>query len=189
MIRWSAAAALALACGGSCGGESSVTPDAYDGPCWPLPSTPGGEVEMGTGDIRFEPMPEIVPIVINASQGDPFLQVHSRIRGMPGGDPYNAFDPANPRTKVKAVIEDLELTLGVDCPASLGYVESSTPGAFELVRSLRLGFGTLATAREASGKQVTITLEVVGSNGLYAKVEKQSMLAELPPPPDDPPER
>jgi hypothetical protein len=167
----------------ACGGEPSVTPDAYDGPCWPLPSTPGGEVELGTGALRFEPMPDIVPIKVNERQGDPFIEVHSRIRGIPGGDPYNAFDPTNPRTKVAAVIDELGWTLpvAVDCPATRGYFASSEPGAFDLPQSLTIGFETFERAREASGKPVRITLEVVGSNGLYAKAEKEAVLGDVPP--------
>jgi hypothetical protein len=157
----------------ACGGNESPGVDA--GPCWPLNATPGGQVELGTGDIDFEPMPDMISIISNASQSDPYIQVHSRIRGLPPGDPRNLFDPRNPKTKVSAVIPDLGLVLGmgIDCPATLGYVASPEPGAFDLSpHSLRFGFGFGGAADQASGKQAHITIEVVGSNGLYAQAEK-----------------
>jgi hypothetical protein len=157
----------------SCGDNGSPVVDA--GPCWPLKATPGGQVELGTGDIDFEPMPDMVPIISNTSQSDPYLQVHSRIRGLPPGDPRNLFDPRNPKTKVSAVIPELGLVLGmgIDCPATLGYVASPEPGAFDLSpHSLRVGFGFGFSVDQASGKQARITIEVVGSNGLYAQAEK-----------------
>lgn len=157
----------------SCGGNGG-TVDA--GPCWPLNAKPGGQVELGTGDIDFEPMPAMLSIVMNGSQSDPFLQVHSRIRGLPPGNPDDPFDSHNPKTKVGATIADLGLVLGVDCPASLGYIPSSEAGAFDMLHSLRLGFGT-RPLDQLSGKQIRITIEVVGSNGLYAQDEKLVTLA------------
>lgn len=151
----------------ACGGHASQSPDAA-GPCWPLDAMPGGQAELGTGDIAFAPMPAMLPIIRNASQSDPYLQIHSRIRGLPPGNPSDILDPGNPRTKVGARIDELGLTLGVECPASLGYVSSPEPGSFDLIHSLRIGLGTLPPDQVA-GKQVRITLEVVGSNGLYAQ--------------------
>jgi hypothetical protein len=151
----------------SCGGPASRSPDAA-GPCWPLDAMPGGQAELGTGDVAFEPMPAMLPIAKNASQSDPYLQIHARIHGLPPGNPDDILDPGNPRTKVGATIDELGLTLGVECPASLGYVASPVAGGFDLVHSLRIGFGTLPLAQVA-GKQARITLEVVGSNGLYAQ--------------------
>jgi hypothetical protein len=160
-----------------CDGGGKAAPDA--GPCWPLTAEPGGEVEIGTGDIAFEPMPEILPVTRNASQSDPFLPIHSRIRGMPPGDPDDPFDRSNPRTKVSATIPDLGVTLGVDCPASIGYVDAPVNGSFDLLHSLRIGFGARPLA-EVHGKQALVTIEVVGSNGRYAKAEKLVVL-DAPP--------
>jgi hypothetical protein len=157
----------------ACGGHDAP-PDA--GPCWPLKSTPGGQVELGTGEIDFVPMPAMISIIKNGSQSDPFLQAHARIRGIPPGNPDDFFDPRNPKTKVGAVIDELSLVLGVECPASIGYVPSPESGAFDMLHSLRLGFGTFPLD-QAMGKQVRITIEVVGSNGLYAKDEKLVTLA------------
>ncbi len=165
----------------SCGSNDSSVADA--GPCWPLNATPGGQVELGTGDIAFAPMPDTAAIIRGLSQSDPYLQVHARIRGLPPGDPSNVFDPRNPKTKASAVIADLALTLGVECPASLGYIASpSSPqsGEFDLSpHSLRVGFGSFPS-EQALGKQALITIEVVGSNGLYAKAEKLVTLVPMP---------
>jgi hypothetical protein len=161
----------------SCGGHASQDADAAGptGPCWPLDAMPGGQAELGTGDITFVPMSAMIPIIRNASQSDPFLQIHSRIHGLPPGDPDDILDPGNPRTKVGATIDELGLTLGVECPASLGYVTSPEAGAFDLIHSLRIGLGTIPLDQVA-GKQVRITLEVVGSNGLYAQDVKMATI-------------
>ena len=158
----------------ACGDDQGAA-DAEPGPCWPLDAVSGGEVELGTGDILFEPILATVTVIKNASQSDPFLQVHSRIRGMPPGDPDDPFDPRNPKTKVGAVIEELGLTLGLTCPASLGYVSSPEPDAFDMLHSLRIGFGTFPIDQVA-GKQARITIEVVGSNKRYARDEKLVVL-------------
>jgi hypothetical protein len=159
----------------ACGDEQAMV----DAPCWPLDASPGGQVELGTGDITFEPMPATVMIIRNASQSDPYLEVHSRIRGLPPGNPDDFFDPRNPRTKIGAVIEELGLVLGFECPASIGYVESPEPGAFDMLHSLRIGFGTTAID-QVSGKQARVTIEVVGSNGRYARDEKLVVLMTPP---------
>jgi hypothetical protein len=159
----------------ACGGGESPA-DAYDGPCWPLPSEPGGEVELGTGDLIFEPMPDVLDVTANASQSDPFLAIHSRIDGLPPGNPEDPFDPSNPRTKVSAVIPELGLTLGVECPSTLGYVESPAGDTFDLIHSLRIGFGAFPLA-DLEGVQATVTVEVVGTNRLYTRAEKTVTLS------------
>lgn len=157
---------------GACDGATAMV-DA--GPCWPLNAEPGGEVQLGTGDISFEPLPGELVIVRDGSQSDPFIQLHSRVRGLPPGNPKDIFDPRNPKTKVSAVIGELGLTLGYECPASIGYVPAPEGGAFDLLRSLRLGFGTFPID-DAVGKQARVTIEVVGSNGVYARDEKMVTL-------------
>lgn len=152
----------------SCGGPPSQAIDAPPAPCWPLDAMPGGQAELGTGDLTFEPMPAMLPIVTDVSQSDPYLQIYARIRGIPPGNPGDILDPRNPHTKIGAAIDELGLTLGVECPASLGYVAAPEAGAFDLVHALRIGTGIIPVGQLA-GKQTRITLEVVGSNGLYAQ--------------------
>lgn len=161
----------------ACGDEIQGFPDG--GPCWPIEAEPGGQAELGIGDFTFEPMPDVLTIIKNASQSDPYIQVHSRIRGIPPGDPDDFFHPHNPRTKVAAVIEEVNLRLGYECPASLGYVPASEKGAFDLVNSLRLGFGAFPVD-QVSGKQALITVEVVGANRVYARAEKVVTLMTPP---------
>jgi hypothetical protein len=159
----------------ACGDDGDGGDDAA-GPCWPLEASPGGEVELGTGEIDFEQMPDVLALVANTSQSDPYIEVHSRIRGMPPGSPDDPFDPKNPRTKVGLVSEELGLTLGVECPASIGYVASpGVDGAFDMAHSLRIGFGLLPI-EQVTGKHARITIEVVGSNRRYARDEKVVVL-------------
>jgi hypothetical protein len=163
-------ALAALALFAACGDDGFVGfPDG--GPCWPIEAKPGGKVELGTGDVSFEPLSDTLTVVHDGSQSDPFVQLHSRVRGMPPGDRDDPFDPRNPRTKVEVVIEALNLTLGIECPASLGYVPSREKGSYDLIHSLRLGFG-LYPLDQVSGKQARLTIEVVGSNLVYASDEK-----------------
>src|SRR4051794_35363501 len=145
----------------ACGGHPGQSADA-SGPCWPLDAMPGGQAELGTGDIAFEPFPAMLPIIRDGSQSDPYLAIHARIHGLPPGNPDDILDPRNPHTKTDAAIDELGLTLGVECPGSLGYVASPQggAGAFDLVHSLRIGFGTMPLA-QVVGKQVRITLVVV----------------------------
>jgi hypothetical protein len=160
----------------ACGGGHASPADA-PGPCWPLEATPGGQAELGTGDITFEPFPAMLPIIRDGSQSDPYLAVHARIHGLPPGNPNDILDPGNPHTKTDATIDELGLKLGVECPGSLAYVASPEggAGAFDLIHSLRIGFGTMPLA-QVVGKQVRITLVVVGSNGLYAQDTKLATL-------------
>lgn len=161
-------------------GSSSQPHDPVDaGPCWPLPSMPGGQVTMGTGDVAYEPMTSVLQITQSGAQSDPYLEIHSRMTGMPPGDPNDALNPKNPHTKVTAFIPDLNKMMGQECPASLGYVATSQPDTFDMVHSLRLGFGTYADAQTAMGKTVMITVEVVGSNGLYAMDQRTVTLGSL----------
>lgn len=141
------------------------------GPCWPLGDPPSAQV--GTGDITFEPMPDVLPVISNASQSDPFLQVHARIHGIPPGDPQDTLAPGNPKTMGSVVIPDLGRMLGTAGPATIGYACSSEPGAYDLAYSLHIGFGFGNNPLDqVSGKQARITIEVVGSNGLSARDEK-----------------
>jgi len=160
-----------------CGGKSDDGPiDA--GPCWPLAATPGGQVELGTGSIAFEPLPPTMAVMANGSQAVPYLDMYARIRGMPPGNPQDFFDPTNPRTKMTVTVPGLGVTLGVPCPSSIGYVPSPESGAFDLLHSLRVGIGS-TPIEDFDGQQATLLVEVVGSNGLYAKDEKTVMLTVL----------
>lgn len=146
---------------------------AVDAGCGPLGGTPS--VEAGTGGITFEPMPDVLPVFSNNSQSDPYLQIHARIRGIPPGNPDDAFDPSNPKTSEAVVIADLGLTLGpgIDHPGTLGYVCSLAADAYDLIHSIKIGFGFGQTSLDqVSGKQARITIKVVGADGASASDEK-----------------
>jgi hypothetical protein len=151
----------------------------YDGPCWPLPSEPGGDVELGTGN-KFEAMPDVLEVTTSSIQTDSYLQIQARIHGIPGGNADSALDPANPRTMVKVEIPDVAVVLGPDCPATRGYVPSANPDTSELLSPFHLGFGYGFPIDTVEGKQARIVLEVVGSNGLHARTEKVVTLVVPP---------
>ena len=159
------------ACGGGGGGghDSAVTPPT--GPCWPLDAMPGGQVEIGTGDITFEPLADTLPIITSSAQSDPFVQVHARIHDLPPGDPDNLFDPRNPHTKASLEIDGVSMPITVECPASIGYVAAPEAGVFDLKHSLHVGFG-LMPIDPFVGKQARVLVEVVGSDGHSARDEK-----------------
>lgn len=156
---------LLAACGSS---EHTV-----DAGCGPIGDTP--RVEAGTGKVTFEPMPDVLPVSSNNSQSDPYLEIHARIHGIPPGNPDDAFDPSNPKTSEVVVIAALGLTLGpgIDHPGTLGYVCSPAADAYDLIHSIKIGFGFGQTPLDqVSGKQARITIQVVGSNGATASDEK-----------------
>jgi hypothetical protein len=155
---------LVAACGGDDGGEE--VPDL----CAPLDAMPGGQVELGTGDIKFEPLGDTLPIITSSAQSDPFVEVHARIRDLPPGDFDNLFDPRNPRTRVRLEIDGAAMPITVDC-ARFGYVAAPEPGAFDLKQSLRVGFG-LMPIEPFIGKRTRVLVEVLGSNLRFASDEK-----------------
>lgn len=161
-----------------CGDDGALPPDAA-GPCWPITSTPGGSVQIGWGDVDWEPMPDHVQIVRNGSQSDPYVYVHSRMRGMPPGDANDFFNPENPRTMVTLVVVETGAKLGTECPARIGYLTSPEAGSFDMLHSQRVGFGTMDLAN-IEGEHAMITLEVVGANGLYASDQKMVTLSAPP---------
>lgn len=159
----------------ACSGSPAM-PDA--GACWPVAATPGGEVELGTGDTAFAPMPRTLPVIKDQTQGDPYLMINARIRGLPPGDPDDLLAPNNPRTKIEVAIPGLGWTLGVPCPARMGYVPArDTADAYDLARALHVGFGYDRPVQVADGEPAHITISVVGSNGLVATAEQTVTLS------------
>jgi hypothetical protein len=144
---------------------------AADAGCGPLGDTPSAEA--GTGSVAFEPMPDALPVFSNNSQSDPYVEVHARIRGIPPGNPDDAFDPSNPKTSEVVVVAALGLTLGpdVDHPASLGYVCSPAADAYDMIHAIKIGFGK-NPLDQVSGKQARVTIKIVGANGVSASDEK-----------------
>ncbi len=176
-------AALVLVCAAGCGDDHHVTLDG--GPCWPLPAKPGGSVMIGTGDFSYEPMPDTLAISRpGGSQAGAYIPINAQITGMPPGNVNDFFDPSNPKTKVSAVLVDGGMPLGVqiDCPASIPYMATSEPKTYEMLHALRIDRGMTDPATVAN-KQATLTVEVVGSNGVYAMDQKTVMMVLPPAPP------
>ncbi len=162
----------------ACGSPAHTAVDA--GPCWPLSATPGGQVEVGTGDVTFEPLPATLDIITSSVQSDPFVLVHARIHDLPPGNPQDILDPHNPKTKISLVVNGLTFPIGVDCPASRGYVAvPGMPGVFDMDQAIHVGFFD-TPLDQVSGMQARITVEVVGSDGHYAKDEKLATLMAPP---------
>jgi hypothetical protein len=154
----------------ACGGNASPAVDA--GPCWPLSATPGGQVEIGTGDLTFEPLPATLNIITSSAQSDPYVLVLPRIHDLPPGNPDNILDPGNPKTMINLVVNGLTFPMGVDCPASRPYVAvPGMPGTFDMDQAIHVGFFD-TPLDQVSGMQGRLTVEVVGSDRRYAKDEK-----------------
>ena len=153
------------------------------GACWPLTAAiPGGQVELGTGTIAFEPIPDTFAITRNGgAQASANIPIMARIHGMPPGNPDDLFDVKNPKTKVSAVLVATGAPLGVQvpCPASLPYVASGTTGVYDMLHDLAIDL-SMTLPEDVDHKQATITVEVVGSNGLYA-MDQKTVTLTLPP--------
>ena len=161
----------ALAAGAGCG-DSHAPPDA-PGACWPLTANGGGTVELGTGQLVFEPMPDLVPIVRDSAQAAyPFVEIMARIHGIPPGEnPQNTLDPSHPKTMVTGTVDGFAQTFGLHCPANKGYVPAAVAGAYDLAEDVPLAFSGVAIS-DLAGKQCHIVLDVVGRNGVSGHVEK-----------------
>jgi hypothetical protein len=168
-------ASLLAACSGDDDDDSSPAEDAGTTAdaavdCWPVETTtPGGEVEIGTGD-SFESMPDTIQFIIG-TQGGTFLQVHARIRGLEPGNPEDFLDPSNPKTRFTGVLFD-GTVVGRECPGKLGYVPSSEEGAFDRERAAALEFLPWEVGERSFDTEMTLVAEVIDADGRYARHEK-----------------
>jgi hypothetical protein len=173
-----------FACGlvvlASCSDNGNIKLDG--GPCWPLPATPGGQVELGTGELAFQPMPDTLQLTRSGAQRSAYIPINARIRGMPPGNPDDLLDPKNPKTKVSAVLVETGAPLGlaVDCPASMPYVAAGEPGAYDMLHDLQINLATI-DPMDLDSKQATLTVEVVGADGRYA-IDQKIVTLIVPPP-------
>jgi hypothetical protein len=175
-------ALLALAaCGG--GGTSPTTdagPDASQdakikGPCWPIDNTtPGGEIEVGTGVDAYAPMPDSLPLVFGDQQGY-HITARARIRGMnPGvvGDLLNE-NELNPRTKYWAIALENEAQIGVvPCPYQIFYEPAQDGDGSVFPAYVEIRFDVALTLQDIVDKQYRVIVEVIDADGKYAKGEK-----------------
>jgi hypothetical protein len=170
-----AIASLVAACSGDDDDDSSRAEDAGTTAdaavdCWPVETTtPGGEVEIGTGD-SFESMPDTIQFIIGTQSGT-FLQVHARIRGLEPGNPEDFLDPSNPKTRFTGVLFD-GTVVGRECPGKLGYVPSSEEGAFDRERAAALEFLSWEVGKRSFDTEMTLVVEVIDAEGRYARHQK-----------------
>lgn len=150
-------------------GADAVDADVPPVPCWPGPMrTVKGTATLGTGREGFETMPEELPLEYGTQDGYN-LVAHVRMSGLSPGDPKNLFDPANPRTRIRAFFEEnnLPLTRASFCPFRNGYVPAAGDN-YELVDAAPVIFDTCWRPIHLFGKRIRIELEVVDDTGAYA---------------------
>jgi hypothetical protein len=144
------------------------------GPCWPLEtSTPGGEVEVGTGVDDYAAMPDSLPLVFG-EQGGYHITARSRIRGMnPGPRPPDVLSPSNPRTKFHALaLEDGAPVGETPCPYRMYYSPASDGDGDVLPGYVEIRFDTALQLEDIVDKQYNVIVEVIDIDGHYAKAEK-----------------
>jgi hypothetical protein len=174
-----ATASLMLAVG--CGDNIKLASDAQQqpdvdaakmsSPCWLDTYTPGGSVELGTGELQFTPMGDQVALEYGSQLGFD-IPVNSRITGMLPGNPSDPLDPNNPRTRFHGYFMDTGAAINPGrCGIRLGYVPSSA-STFDLVHGGAILFDTSLTGTDLFGRQVLVVLEVIDSAGNYATTQK-----------------
>ncbi len=127
------------------------------------------EIELGTGTIEFEPLPNGTQLTAIAGiQGGFHFNVHARARGIVPGDPSMPNLRDNPITRFAAFLDgervDLELAV-----YKLGY--QPTTDAFELP-SGRLLVLDNDRVEELYGQEVVIEVRVEDVDGDAASAER-----------------
>ena len=150
----------------ACHDHTPPKPDT-PGPCWSLDgTTPGGTVQIGTGDMQFMPLPSELPFLYG-NQGGLELVVRSRITGMDPGNATDFLDPKNPKTRFSAIMFD-GTVVAPPCSLRYGYTARGD-GSYDLVSSGLVEFLPLELGQRAYNTQMTLIVEVIDSAGLYAK--------------------
>ncbi|MDB4961848.1 MAG: hypothetical protein JWP01_1847 [Myxococcales bacterium] len=146
-------------------------PDARP-PCWiPEATTPGGSLELGTGEFGFEPMPDPLRVVYG-SQGGFHMVVNTRVTGMLAGNPSDVNDPGNPRTRFRAFFVDTGVNVnGAECPIRLAY-KPSAGSTQELLVSSAILFEIGYPEHLIFGREIRIEAEIIDAAGTYARDEK-----------------
>jgi hypothetical protein len=146
--------------------------------CWPSEgTTPGGAVELGTGQNEWMPIPATLQLRMG-SQNAAFLFVHARIQGLQPGDPSNFLNETNPRTRIQATLVD-GTVVGGDCPSRLGYAPNAD-GHDHWPMGQMLVFLPFTAEQKANNTNVRITLEVIDSTHHYARDEKTVFVTPRP---------
>jgi len=143
------------------------------GPCWPVDtSTPGGDVELGTGYDAYRPMPDVLHLVYG-DQGGYHIEARSRVHGMVAGDPANILNPINPRSRFRAFFMDTGEPINPTvCPVRLAYLPAADGDGLVLAASIEIRFDTSLTTDQIFDKQYRVIVEVIDADGKYAMAEK-----------------
>jgi hypothetical protein len=175
MPRGTVIACLLAACG-----DHREAVDAK-APCWPIDtSTPGGEVEVGTGIGGYEPMPDRLPLVYGVQMGY-HITARARIRGLNPGEPNDTLNSSrrNPLTLFRAfgVADRVEVreasAIGVPlCPYKLFYDPAENGDGSVYPAAVEIRFDTSLQLEDIVEKQYNVTIEVIDIDGHYAKAEK-----------------
>ncbi|MBP6631203.1 MAG: hypothetical protein KBG28_02955 [Kofleriaceae bacterium] len=156
------AAMLALA---GCGaGDDGGAADAPTGPA---------EVELGTGDLVFEPITTGQDFqVVQGPQGGYHFVVSMRTRGVVAGNPDRLGDPSNPTTSFRAFAAIGGAAVDLDASSFTQGLDPAvgSPGAFEMLG--RLLILRIADDDELVGMDVRLTVEVTDVAGRSARDER-----------------
>jgi hypothetical protein len=157
------------------GGSDASVDASMPGPCWPIEmTTPGGEVEVGTGVDAYQPMPDELPLVFGDQQGY-HITARARIRGMnPGmvGDVLNQ-NKKNPGTKFWAIALADQAQIGVSpCPYRIFYEPAGDADGDVFPFYVEIRFDTSLQLADIVDKQYRVIVEVIDADGMYAKGEK-----------------
>ena len=138
--------------------------------CWSTEgTTQGGSVLIGTGDSAFSPLPSSMQFAFGA-QGGLYLPVRARLWGMEPGSGTDFLNAKNPHTRFSAVMFDGTVVVP-PCAITWGYV-AGTDG-YDLATWTMIEFLPLDLGARAFDTSMTLVVEVVDANHLYARNEGQ----------------
>lgn len=160
--------AITACSGGASGTDAAI--DAYvPGPCWPEgPTTPHGNVVLGTGYTAYEPMPANLVLEYGVQDGYNFI-ANVRMSGFDPGNPSDVLDPKNPRTRIRAYFEDgnIPLNFYASCPVRLSYIDAGG-GEYVMQSGIPIIFETCWRSDNLIGKRIRIDLELADAQGRVA---------------------
>jgi hypothetical protein len=162
-----------------CGASDEPPPSV----CWPEGATPGGEVDLGTGSLAFEPLADGDPlIVVNGPQGGNHVLLHARVRNLEGGDP--AERSTLPYTRFSLFRADGSQIAVASCGSQLAYSEPADDW-------LSLQYGRFVIVLQAAAAEIVdeegrAVVEVVDCEGRYATDERTVRLVAEPEPEPEP---
>lgn len=172
MIRWALLAASMAAFSACSGGDD-------DGGS-------GGEVELGTGTLAWEPLADEAELTIIAGpQGGHHFIVHARIRDLEPGDQSVPGSEHNPTTGFFAYLADTgeQMDLGLP-PYHLGYGDGDADGFSYLASGRLLILDDRAGVAQWYGQRVRLRVQVEDERGRRASDERIVIAVEDDNPPD-----